>query len=763
MEADAGGPAESLVVECDRQDECDSAGRQRICVVDRSLLLRTSLTHAAVSTGEVREHNLKQAAKGTHHRSQLGVRSFCPLVAVQWVLAAGTLAAVVCPSAWRLSAMYTSASPFSVSSFATIPPTRPGKPLFLPSPHLLSPFQLTPTTPLPQSASSMSSPSHSSTLRMLDVRTEDEVFDLAFHPTQPLFVAGLITGELQMYRMDGRPEQEVKSRACGVLRTVKENEEEEEDDEEENVYEGSFDESGEDEGVVLKPAYLAAPTLLSTSCPHTASIRSLAFSTDGSRLYSASSDQSISTFALNDTELRPVDSIPQAHGCAINVVKVGSGDREGQLATGDDDGYVKVWDTRQHNRAKQPQPQPARQPPAGGTGVSRGQKRKRRKTGKPVELKVAASSQSTAVMSFAESGDYISDLLMSDSHLLLSSSGDGHLQVFDLRRAGSWYAQSEAVDDDLLSLCCVVKKRGKGSVERRRKVLVGSKESGVHVYSWDWFGRPDEHFAYPESADCIAEVDTPATTANVIAIGSSEGSLGLCTLWPHTLHRTIGRHAGGQPVEAVRLSGRVRVRSGVGGVGGGWVDVEEGGERDSRWLVSAGHDKRIRMWDVTSVCEEGVKQEEEDEESEEEEEEEEEEDDVEAEKEADVAGVQVSQGESSEQAGEVAQADDSDECPPFTASKLAVPSAGDLDRAAAVAALKRKIAAAKQHRAVQRKAAGRAEDDSSSDENDSDEDGTPHSNRNGVQQVKRKVVQQQQPKKKGGSGDKAKAGFFDGL
>ena len=47
----------------------------------------------------------------------------------------------------------------------------------------------------------------------------------------------------------------------------------------------------------------------------------------------------------------------------------------------------------------------------------------------------------------------------------------------------------------------------------------------------------------------------------------------------------------GQPVESACLTGKVR------------VEGEE--ERETRWLLSAGHDKRIKMWDMTSVCEEG--------------------------------------------------------------------------------------------------------------------------------------------------------------
>ena len=88
-------------------------------------------------------------------------------------------------------------------------------------------------------------------------------------------------------------------------------------------------------------------------------------------------------------------------------------------------------------------------------------------------------------MQWGESGDYISDLCVVEDAKLLSSSGDGHLQVFDVRRDGKWYAQSEGIDDDLLSVLVVDKKKGKGGAEHRRKVLVGTKESGVQIFSWD--------------------------------------------------------------------------------------------------------------------------------------------------------------------------------------------------------------------------------------------------------------------------------------
>ena len=154
---------------------------------------------------------------------------------------------------------FSSTTTFSMSSFTTIPAATAKQP-YLASPYLSSPFA--PSTPLNYSPTQPSTAaSTSSALHMLDARTDDEVFDLAFHPTQPLLVAGLITGELQLYRLDGKLEAPSKSTAGTGLKSVKEEDEDEDEEDDEIGGEdesgSSFDESGEeDEEAVLFEAVL---------------------------------------------------------------------------------------------------------------------------------------------------------------------------------------------------------------------------------------------------------------------------------------------------------------------------------------------------------------------------------------------------------------------------------------------------------------------------------------------------------------------------
>ena len=246
-----------------------------------------------------------------------------------------------------------------------------------------------------------------------------------------------------------------------------------------------------------------------------------------------------------------------------------------------------MWDTRTPNRG-------VAQPHASARLVQTpgAERRRKRRSAQRAKEKTDAAAQSPrCAMSFSESGDYISDAFVDRDTHLLTSSGDGHLQVFDVRKAGKWYAQSEGVDDDLLSVLVVDKKKARGGGDARKRVLVGSKETGVHIFEWGQFGVASDHFAYPEAADVLIDVEGDSR-CNAVVIASSDGAVGLCTLWPHAEVRRIGRHAGGQPVESACLSGRVP------------VEGEDG--RDTRWLLSAGHDKRIRCWDMTAVCDDGM-------------------------------------------------------------------------------------------------------------------------------------------------------------
>ena len=631
------------------------------------------------------------------------------------------------------------------------------------------------------------------------------MFDLSYHPSLPLFAAGLITGELQLYRMECKLEgaQRRQARKDSTDRKHRDKRPKpaaaaEQDNEDEGGQqppgaatgaagrEESVESewSSEDEAALPHPDCLGSPPLLYQCCPHTASIRSLAFSPSGSRLYTASSDQSVSVFAVSPSAsasaspLTLLTSIPAAHSTAINVVRAWAGSGGDLLATGDDDGFVRVWDTRLWNRGKANEAASERQRGSDDAETGKGRKRRRR-TGQSDEAKAAAAQATTAAMSFAESGDYISDICVeAGSHKLLCTSGDGHLQVFDLRRAGKWFAQSEGVEDDLLSVIVIDRKSGRGrrrgavgggegGGDERRKVVVGSKESGVRVFSWGWFGLPDSHFAFAESADVLLELPSPSAH-NLLCIASSDGNISLCSLWPHrTLHR-IGRHTGGQPVESACLSGR--------------VSAGDGQQEESQWLLSAGHDRRIRMWDMTAVCDDGwnFTNEQGDEEEEEEEEEEEgveEAEEQEAEEEEEEEDSAQDQGEAATATATTTQPaadsddedDDDNDSGVATSSASAAPTAsskraaaGLKDRAQLVAFLKRRLAAKEQKQSGQTTQPTAAESSSASEAGDGNRAAAMRGREKDKKRDKKTRVKAEK-KKKGGGGGRAGGGFFDGL
>eukprot|EP00850_Spirogloea_muscicola_P020389 SM000214S06783 [mRNA] locus=s214:190588:201621:+ [translate_table: standard] len=76
---------------------------------------------------------------------------------------------------------------------------------------------------------------------------------------------------------------------------------------------------------------------------HAESCRAVAFLHGGAALVSASVDRSILTTDVASG--KPVARLPDAHGAPVNRVVALS---ETTLGSGDDDGGVKVWDTRQH-------------------------------------------------------------------------------------------------------------------------------------------------------------------------------------------------------------------------------------------------------------------------------------------------------------------------------------------------------------------------------------------------------------------------------
>jgi len=163
------------------------------------------------------------------------------------------------------------------------------------------------------------------------------------------------------------------------------------------------------------------------------------------------------------------------------------------LASGDDDGCVKLWDTR------------------AGPG------------GAPVTL--------------PEATDVITDILLDEARgVMLTAAGDGRLRVYDMKRPGRLLgASAEGEGDELLSLA--VMKEGSA-------VVAGTQEGSLLSWAWgEWGAQPQVFRGHPESVDCLLPVD-----ADALITGSSDGILRLCTLAPNKLVGVVGEH-GEDPIE----------------------------------------------------------------------------------------------------------------------------------------------------------------------------------------------------------------------
>lgn len=113
-------------------------------------------------------------------------------------------------------------------------------------------------------------------------------------------------------------------------------------------------------------------------------------------------------------------------------------------------------------------------------------------------------------MQYTEHDDFISDFdYDTDSKTLVASSGQGTISIYDIRKP-KMLAMSANQDDELMSICIV---------KDRRKVVVGSQEGVLNIYSWgDWGDCTDRFIGHPNSIDTICKIDE-----DTVATGSSDG------------------------------------------------------------------------------------------------------------------------------------------------------------------------------------------------------------------------------------------------
>ncbi|XP_033741992.1 WD repeat-containing protein 55-like [Pecten maximus] len=270
-----------------------------------------------------------------------------------------------------------------------------------------------------------------------DIKFDGVVVDICFHPIKDVIAAGDIDGEVSLH---------------------------------------SYSSTGKN-------------NTLMTFKNHKKSCRALRFSANGEELYTASKDKSIHIVDMNNGALKR--KIKKAHESPIYSMLVTG---ENFLATGDDDGNLKVWDLRTNS----------------------------------------------AEMEVKHNEEFISDMVIDDQHkVLIATSGDGTLTAFNIRRK-RMDIQSELFDSELLSLT---------RLKEKGKVVCGTGEGVLNIFNWGEWGNISDRFpGHPLSVDCMV-----AVTDNIICTGSSDGIVRAVNILPNRLLGVVGDHDD-FPVENLSLS-----------------------------------------------------------------------------------------------------------------------------------------------------------------------------------------------------------------
>ncbi|ESO93771.1 hypothetical protein LOTGIDRAFT_182189 [Lottia gigantea] len=270
-----------------------------------------------------------------------------------------------------------------------------------------------------------------------DIEFDDLVVNVCYHPSKDLIAIGSINGDVDLYtyKIDG-----------------------------ENKLENTYKH-------------------------HKKSCRALKFNPSGNCLITASKDKSIKCCDLDTGQLK--NKIKAAHESPIYCLLVSD---ENIIATGDDDGRIKVWDLR----------------------------------------------KSKSICEFKENDEYISDMVVDSSkRTLLSTSGEGTLTAFDIRKR-RMTVQSEVFDSELQCLAIV-----KGE----RKVVCGSGDGALNIFNWNEWGLNSDLFpGHTDAVDCLVPINR-----NIVCTGSSDGIIRGVNILPNSFMGIIGEHDG-FPIEGLSLS-----------------------------------------------------------------------------------------------------------------------------------------------------------------------------------------------------------------
>ena len=112
---------------------------------------------------------------------------------------------------------------------------------------------------------------------------------------------------------------------------------------------------------------------------------------------------------------------------------------------------------------------------------------------------------------------------------LLSTSIDGTLGVYDLRKNGNYklYALSDFIEDELH--CLKIMENGK-------KVACGTSEGPLAIFNWDWFGDyKDRILGHPGTINCIEKLNE-----DFMFTGCEDGIIRIVSLYKKNIEKVIG-------------------------------------------------------------------------------------------------------------------------------------------------------------------------------------------------------------------------------
>jgi len=321
------------------------------------------------------------------------------------------------------------------------------------------------------------------------IECSDQPLDLAFHPSNSnLVAAALVDGTIEVH--DFQEQVQESAAEC------------------------------DDDTIVSSTAVHTqlVPSKTSELGSKQASCRVVSFSNDGKLLYTGGSAgdlvgndaNMLSTFTANSSPKSILWRIPDAsyQKSSLQVFHEFHHSSHSLLATGDEAGGLRLWDTRIMGTSKK---------------------------------------NAGCVQSWKEHDDYISGIEhSSDGNTILASSADCTLSVYDLRMANQKQDKDKVIrrsddqEDELLSIKLI--KNGK-------KIVCGTGEGVLAVWSWGTYGDVSDRFpGHPASIDALLKVDE-----DTLLTGASDGLIRVVQIHPDKLLGILGDH-GGLPIEKLEFN-----------------------------------------------------------------------------------------------------------------------------------------------------------------------------------------------------------------